>query len=253
MAETTAPAVASHGGWVAYEGRDAAVLAIVLVVVAVVFAYLGTRLRSPVGVRSPGRMAGGFMLVIWALAIWTFLVALRVYVVQMKQTNLLFPAPKVNVGTFIDAAVTFFVILYLTRRRGWRVALASALIGPAAAPMLFELPFDLIVIGRTVPALPPDPWLYRQLFFLPLFMVELSTISLLTLLPSMRITARACYALAAMFAVFAVWAAFGFAFPDEPLPRALNVISKVLCFVAAIMLFPQDAGRSAAGPVRVAK
>jgi hypothetical protein len=42
---------------------------------------------------------------------------------------------------------------------------------------------------------------------------------------------------AAMFVVFAIWAAFGFAFPAAPLPFALNVISKVLCFVAAIMLF----------------
>jgi hypothetical protein len=37
--------------------------------------------------------------------------------------------------------------------------------------------------------------------------------------------------------VFAIWAAFGFAFPAEPLPLALNVIAKILCFVAAIMLF----------------
>jgi hypothetical protein len=70
-----------------------------------------------------------------------------------------------------------------------------------------------------------------------LFIIELSTISLLTLLPSMRITRNACYALAAMFAVFAVWAVFGFAFPSEPIPFALNVISKVLCFGASIMLF----------------
>jgi hypothetical protein len=40
-----------------------------------------------------------------------------------------------------------------------------------------------------------------------------------------------------MFVVFAVWAAFGFAFPAKPLPLALNVISKILCFVATIMLF----------------
>jgi len=70
-----------------------------------------------------------------------------------------------------------------------------------------------------------------------LFLVEFSTVSLLTLLPSMRVTAYASYAVAAMFAVFAVWAAFGFAFPSGPLPLALNVISKILCFVAAIMLF----------------
>jgi hypothetical protein len=40
-----------------------------------------------------------------------------------------------------------------------------------------------------------------------------------------------------MFAVFAIWAAFGFAFPSQPLPLALNVISKILSFVAATMLF----------------
>ena len=44
-------------------------------------------------------------------------------------------------------------------------------------------------------------------------------------------------AFARMFAVFAVWAAFGFGLPTEPLPKTLNVISKMLCFVAAIMLF----------------
>jgi hypothetical protein len=42
--------------------------------------------------------------------------------------------------------------------------------------------------------------------------------------------------------VFAIWAAFGFAFPAQPLPLALNVISKILCFVAAIMLFAWTAG-----------
>jgi hypothetical protein len=79
--------------------------------------------------------------------------------------------------------------------------------------------------------------LYLQLFFLPLFLVEFSTVSLLTLLPSMPVTAYAGYAVAGMFVVLAVWAAFGFASPAEPLPLALNVISKILCFVAAIMLF----------------
>ena len=70
---------------------------------------------------------------------------------------------------------------------------------------------------------------------------------MLTLLPSMRVTAYACYAVAGMFAVFAIWAAFGFAFPSQPLPLALNVISKILCFVAAIMLFAWRAGDKASG------
>ena len=109
--------------------------------------------------------------------------------------------------------------------------------------MIFEFPFDLIVMTRTNPPVPPNPMLFRQLFFLPLFLVEFSTIALLTLLPSMRVTAYACYAVAGMFLVFAVWAAFGFAFPADPLPLALNVIAKILCFVAAIMLFAWRADR----------
>ena len=88
----------------------------------------------------------------------------------------------------------------------WRTAWKLAL-GTAAAPMIFELPFDLIVMARTNPPIPTHPMLYRQLFFLPLFLVEFSTVSLLTLLPSMRVTAYACYAVAGMFAVFAIWAA----------------------------------------------
>jgi hypothetical protein len=227
--------------WVSYGSGAAAALAIVLAGVAGTFAYLGTRVRSPIAVMRPGRTVGGFMIAIWLLAICTFIVALGVTHVQMQEVHL--PArlasadAKVHLVTLLAATLTFFVILYLTRRFGWRTAIASAIIGTAAGPMFFELPFDLIVIAKTYPPIPPFPMLYRGLIFLPLFIVELSTISLLTLLPPMRITGNACYALAASFAVFALWAVIGFPFPFEPVPMALNIISKVLCFVAAIMLF----------------
>jgi hypothetical protein len=228
-----------HGSahWISYGGGEAILLTVVLIVVAGGFAYAGKRLRTPLKVARPGGVVAGFMIAVWLLAIYNMLVATFVYGLQVKEAYPSFVAARVRVGTFIDAPVTFFVILYITRRWGWKIALASAVIGTAAAPMIFELPFDLVVMTRTNPPLPTYPMLYRQLFFLPLFLVEFSTISLLTLLPSMRVTAYACYAVAGMFAVFAVWAAFGFAFPAEPLPLALNVISKILCFVAAIMLF----------------
>lgn len=235
--QAAAPPQHAHASWISYGGGEAIVLAIVLLVVAGGFAYGGKRLRVPLEVTRPGSVAAGFMIAIWLLAIYTFGVALFVYGLQLKQAYPGFVAPRVRVGTFVDAVVTFFVIVYLTRRWGWKVALAGAIIGTAAAPMIFEFPFDLIVMARTNPPIPPHPMLYRQLFFLPLFLVEFSTLSLLTLLPSMRVTASASYAVAGMFAVFAVWAAFGFAFPAEPLPLVLNVISKILCFVAAIMLF----------------
>ena len=232
-----APPPYSTAHWVSYGGGEAILLAIALLVVASGFAYAGRRLRTPLEITRPGGTAAGFMIAIWLLAIYTSIVATFVYGLQVKQAYPGFTAARVRVGTFVDALVTFFVILYLTRRWGWKVALASAVIGTAAAPMIFEFPFDLIVMTRTNPPLPTHPMLYRQLFFLPLFLIQFSTISLLTLLPSMRVTAYASYAVAGMFAVFAVWAAFGFAFPAEPLPLALNVFSKILCFVAAIMLF----------------
>jgi hypothetical protein len=225
--------------WIAYGGGEAILLAIVLLVVAGGFAYAGKRLRAPLEITRPGGTVAGFMIAIWLLAIYTFYVAMLVYGLQVKRAYPGFVPPHVRVGTFtfVDALATFFVILYLTRRWGWKVALASAVIGIAAALSIFEFPFDLIIMTRTNPPIPTHPTLYRQLYFLPLFLVQFSTLSLLTLLPSMRVTAYASYAVAGMFVVFAVWAAVGFAFPAEPLPLALNIISKILCFVAAIMLF----------------
>lgn len=38
------------------------------------------------------------------------------------------------------------------------------------------------------------------------------------------------------FVIFAVWAVFGFAYPATPLPIALNMLSKVLAFAAAVSL-----------------
>jgi len=247
QAERSAP---PHGAahWVSYGAGEGIVLAIVLLAVAGGFAYAGKRIRVPLAVARPGRVAAGFMIAIWLIAIYDVVIAAHVYGLQVREAYPDFVAARVRVGTFVYAAVTFFVILYVTRRWGLKIALASAFIGTAAAPMLFELPFDLIVMARTNPPIPIHPMLFRQLFFLPLFLVELSTLVLLTLLPSMRVTAYACYAVAAMFLVFAVWAAFGFAFPSEPLPLALNVISKILCFVAAVMLFvwrPDEEGSAA--------
>src|SRR5262249_26775860 len=127
---------------------------------------------------------------------------------------------------------------------GW-TGLASAVIAALAAPMIFEFPFDLIVMTRTYPPIPPDPMLYRLLFFVPLFLIELTTLALLTLSPMLRLSRPACISFGLMLAVFAVWAMTGFAYPSEPLPFALNVISKILAFVTALSLFlPRRASAS---------
>ena len=133
--------------------------------VASSFAYAGTRLRVPIEIPRPRGAVVGFMIAIWLLAICTVIVATHVYGLEVRRAYPDFTPARVRVGTFVDALVSFFVILYLTRRWGWKVALASAVIGTAAAPMIFEFPFDLIVMTRTNPPLPIHPMLYRQLFF----------------------------------------------------------------------------------------
>jgi hypothetical protein len=97
-------------------GGEAIRLAVVLLVVASGFAYPGRRLRAPLEITRPGGAVAGFMIAIWLLAVYTVLLATFVYGLQVKQAYPGFVAPRLRVGTFVDAAVTFSVILYLTRR-----------------------------------------------------------------------------------------------------------------------------------------
>jgi hypothetical protein len=114
--------------------------------------------------------------------------------------------------------------------------------------MIFEFPFDLIVMARTFPRI-PDPALYRALFFAPLFLIEITTLSLLTLSPMVKLPKATFFSFAAVLAVFAAWGLFGFGYPSAPLPYALNVLSKILAFVTALSLFlPQRAETSAPHP-----
>jgi hypothetical protein len=63
---------------------------------------------------------------------------------------------------------------------------------------------------------------------------------MLMLSPLMKLSRSTLFLLAGMFLVFAVWALFGFAYPADPLPTALNMLAKVLAFAAAVSLFLPD-------------
>ena len=254
MAMTSAPlhaAVTQSGTWVSYGGTARMVLAVVLLAAAGGVAYAATRLPLSVRPPAPGEGARTFMLVIWGFAIIAFLVCLPVYVKHARQEHLLHAAPPdpITPVTAICVGVIFIIIFIVGSSRGWRTALASAAIGAAAAPMIFEFPFDLIVMARTYPPLPPDPALYRVLFFAPLFLVEFTTLALLTLSPMVRLPRAAFFFFALMLVVFAVWALSGFAYPSMPVPFTLNVVSKILAFAAALSLFlSRRALASAPGP-----
>ena len=106
------------------------------------FVYAGRQLPVPLKVTRPGATTAGFMIATWLLAIYIVLVATFVYGLQVKAAYPSVVAARVRVGTFVDALVTFVAILYSTSCWDWKVALASAVIGTAAAPMIFELTFD---------------------------------------------------------------------------------------------------------------
>jgi hypothetical protein len=201
---------------------------------------LGSRLHRSIAVARPGRAVGALLIAIWTLSLPTFAIAVATYIGALFEQYGRFtpPASPISPVTTLSALAALVTITYLTRRHGIKRALGSALVGTIAAPMIFELPFDLIVMFRTYP---PVPVQLTLLYFMPLVLVEISSFSLLTLSPLMKVSNYTLFALAAMFLVFAVWAMFGFSYPSQPVPFTLNAMSKILCFATAITLFlPQE-------------
>lgn len=223
--------------WTAYVGSGSIILAVVLLVITGLLIYLAVQLPRPIAVKRPGVAVGALIVVIWLLSVVTFLVAIIVYAEALTRQvgHITGPADPVTPVTFTSGLLAFVAILALTRRSGFRAAVGSAIVGSIAAPMIFELPFDLIVMWRTYPPAPAT--LYTLLFFLPLFLIEISSLAMLMLSPLMKLSRATLFLLAGMFLVFAVWALFGFAYPSTPLPTALNMLAKVLAFAAAVSLF----------------
>jgi hypothetical protein len=243
-----------NGTWVSYTGTARIDLAIVLVTGAAGMVYAGTRLRRPVRLPKPGETATAIMILAWLLAIVAFVVCATQYVSAMRQHHLLHSVPPhpISSVTGACAAVIFVTILIVARSHRWLVRLASAAVGAMAAPMVFEFPFDLIVMARTYPPIPPEPALYRVLFFAPLFLVEFATLSFLTFAPMVRLTRATVFSFALMLAVFAAWALSGFAFPATPGPFAFNALSKILAFTTVLTLFlPQRSEASTSPPAAV--
>ena len=247
--------------WSPYTGIEAVVLTTVLLLIAGALIFLGARLRRTLTAAQPGKAVTFFLFVIWLLSLVTSSNAARVYGLAFQEQiasgqvgRFALPPDRILPVTLICVLVTFIVIFVLCRRHGWKKALGSAILGTLAAPWIFELPFDLIVVGKVYTPLPETP--FRGLYFLPLFLIEFSTFALLTLSPLVKLSRATLFSLAGMFFVFAIWAAFGFAYPGTPIPIILNAVSKVLCFVTAITLFlpikgtpaPEKALQSASQP-----
>jgi hypothetical protein len=231
-----------YGTWISYSGTGRLALAVVLLAAAGGLAYAASRLRRPLKLPTPSRAVSVLLVAAWALALGTLAVGLSVYIHRLIHDHLAKapPADPITAVTISAASAVFAIVLIVgpTARPG--VRLASATIAAMAAPMIFELPFDLIVMARTYPAIAPDPALYRACFFAPLFLVELTTLALLSLSPMVRVSRASCYFFALTLIVFAIWGLSGFGYPSAPLPIAFNVVSKLVAFAAGLSLFVPD-------------
>jgi hypothetical protein len=228
-----------HGLWASYSGTAEIVLAVVLVGAAAGVAYAGLRLPLPARLPRPGRTARVCLVTAWLVAIAAFLVCASLYVLHAEREHFGIhstPADPITPVTVIGLGIIWFAVTLMHSSRGWRVALGSGLIAALAAPWLFELPFDLVIMTRTAP-MPPDPATYRILMFAPLLAVAITTLAVLTLSPVMRLTRPTFWCFAAMLAVFAGWSLDGFAYPSAPAPFALNVVSKILGLATGLSMF----------------
>jgi hypothetical protein len=134
-----------------------------------------------------------------------------------------------------SAVLVLFVIILIGSQSDIGPRLAGAVIGAIAAPFIFELPFDLIIMGRV--HVPFSAGSRVAVLFALLLLVDITTLLLPGLSPMVRLNRTTFYAFALMLAVFAVWALAGFGYPSAPVPLTLNIVSKLLAFVTALTLF----------------
>ena len=227
-----------YGTWVSYSGSARLVLAIILLAAAGGLVCAGIRFRRTVRLPSPAPTVRVFMILAWGLSGVAFLGCLAAYVGQETRDQVAKapPADPIAVWTLTAAAVLMLVVC-VRAPHGWWVRLSSAAIAAMGAAAIFELPFDLIIWTRIYPPVPPDPELYRALFFAPLVLVELTTLSLLSMTPMVKLSRTTFFCLALMLLVFAVWALAGFGYPSAPVAFAMNVVSKIIAFITALSLF----------------
>jgi hypothetical protein len=226
-----------YGTWASYSGSARLILAIVLLAAAGGLVCAAIRLRRPVRVPRPGSALTAFMVLAWGLAGVAFLACLAAYVSREElRGHIAKPPPDDPITPVtVTAAVILFLVVCIATPYGRWTRISSAGIAAMAAAAIFELPFDLIIWTRIEP--PVDPALARSLFFAPLVLVELTTLSLLTVSPMVKLSRAAFFCLALMLLVFAAWALAGFGYPSTPVPFAMNVVSKILAFVTALSLF----------------
>lgn len=220
--------------WRAYSGSSAVTLSLVLLAVGLGLIFQSGRLAGPLRLPRPGGALKVAIFAFWVLSILLVLPMFRRVAVETGQSAL-------NIGpvfpiTLASAFCTFFFVAYVTRAGGALAALANGLLGFVAGPMVFELPFVLIIAPVTTTHID------HPLFLFATFLVViLSTLILATFSSRFAVSRHSLFFLAAMFVVFALWVALtGYAPPSDPVSFSLNAISKVLGFAAVAASFTRS-------------
>lgn len=235
--------------WAPYVGAESLLLAGGMLAAAVALLLIGLRLRQPRAARPAGRLVGVFLATSWLASVVILRLTTTAYGLAIHQQtgSVTVPANPITRYTVGFALLAFGCVLALTRKHGWKLAVVSAIAAAGAGPVMFELPFDLVIAFRL--QAPEPAALYRLLYFVPLFLFNIATLSLLTLSPAARLTRQALFALVGMFAVWTVWALVGFSYPETTASIALNVVSKLLSAVAGVLLFLSPPRTPADSPV----
>jgi hypothetical protein len=221
--------------WRAYSGSAAALLSLVLLALGLVVFYSGTRVRDRVRLPVPGTALKVVVVVVWAVTIFLILGIFKQVAARTGQSSLgvgpVFPI------TLASAACAFVAIAYLTRAGGTLAALGNGFAGAVAGPMVFELPFLLIITPMVTTRVP------HPLFsFVDFLVVIVTTLALPFFSSSFAVTRYSLYLLGGMVIVFAAWALFtGYAPPADPISFGLNAVSKVLGFASVVAGFAKGA------------
>lgn len=186
-------------------------------------------MKKEIPLPKTGKVTGGIVLVIWAFCILFFLKINQIFAKYVGAAPNLGPIFPI---TILSAIATFAFAAYMSRRGGMISSFGNGFLAFIAGPMVFELPYVLIVMP-----LVKAPLFATILFVSPLFGIIFTTFGLLLLSRKIALTKNSVYSFAAMIFVFALWALDGYAYPTNALTITLNSISKVLGFVCIAALY----------------
>jgi hypothetical protein len=225
--------------WPPYTGLSVFLLFGLLLLVSAGSFLFGRRMKHDIKLPKMGKIVGAIVVVIWAFSILTFLKFNEILARRTGTTGSLGPIFPITV---ISAFCTFGYVAYISRHDGVGASIGRGFLAFIAGPMIFELPYVLIVVPKVKAPLVPE-----IIFLIPLFTIIFTTLSMLFFSKKVAITKYSVYLFALMLFVFALWALDGYSYPSNPFSFLMNAISKVLSFAAAAAMFAIKSPASLSG------